>query len=400
VRKAISQGRDLPLQFVTAKMIMRMTRGHCPCHDDRTPSFSAKPGREPGTTVVACGAGCSQDDLLAYFRKRGWRLGPMATPKGPKGPVKAKVITSVAYGALTRSEVRMYGLIAEGHNPTYNDFVAAGVARKAIPGGIRALQALGLIGVNRRPRRKGCQQYEQNEYWAAERWVIHEPETPSKGALRAAIAIAKERAKAARRGGEDISEPLAKAEASDADLLVSEVGISTSRSAGKTERGKMGSERSLVRDQALRGFPRNADLRISEVPPRGRNRGTESYVVRSLASLSQDSLRPTNDREVPDSGGGDDNQPVPPPLPEVEATPLVESEISISPSLDLTTIRRVVKAFEVRIAEAADGTAIDAVCRRLIEQNRSVLPTVVVKLLEGVAGLRRRQVGALEASRF
>jgi hypothetical protein len=82
------QGRDFPLQFASAKLIMKLTGGHCPCHPDKDPSFSAKPGREPGTTIVACGAGCSQADLLDHFRKLGYRLGPMKG-LGRPAPVNA-----------------------------------------------------------------------------------------------------------------------------------------------------------------------------------------------------------------------------------------------------------------------------------------------------------------------
>ena len=151
-------GRE-PLRFATAKLLMRMTRGHCPCHDDKTPSFSAKPGREPGTTVVACGV-CSRSKeghlaLLAHFRKLGYRLGPMqmAPPKRPPRPVD--LATSVAFRILTRAEQTMYGLIATGKDPSYDEFEAADVHRQAIPGGLRAMQALGLIGVIRSNSKEG-----------------------------------------------------------------------------------------------------------------------------------------------------------------------------------------------------------------------------------------------------
>jgi hypothetical protein len=131
-------GRDPP-QFASAKLIMKMTGGHCPCHDDRNPSFSAKPGREPGTTVVACGAGCSQSKLLAYFLKLGYRLGPMKmAAKRQRRPVIAT--TSIAWRALTPSERRMYEQIhASDDGLTYNDFVLEGISKSAVSVGLHAL---------------------------------------------------------------------------------------------------------------------------------------------------------------------------------------------------------------------------------------------------------------------
>ncbi len=258
-------GRDLPLQFASAKLLMRLTRGgHCPCHNDEHPSFSAKPGREPGTTVVACGAGCTQGELLAHFRKLGFRLGPMrmAPPKRPKRPVE--VATSVAFRILTRAEQTMYALIATGENPTYNDFEAAGVRRKSIAGGLRATQTVGLVGVRRSPRRKGCRQYEQNEYWTAHQWRRWEPSGATKAAMKAAINRAKAVAKAARKGGEDISEPMAKPETDKANFLVSEVAL------------------------------------------RGGVFAPESYEDERLASLSQERDRPTMFMKGESGGGGGD----------------------------------------------------------------------------------------------
>ena len=252
-------GRE-PLRFATAKLLMRMTRGHCPCHDDKTPSFSAKPGREPGTTVVACGV-CSRSKeghlaLLAHFRKLGYRLGPMqmAPPKRPPRPVD--LATSVAFRILTRAEQTMYALIATGKDPSYDEFEAADVHRQAIPGGLRAMQALGLIGVIRSTRKKGCRRYQRNESWTAAQWRRWEPPGATKGAMLAAMNRAKAVARAARKGGEDIS----------------------LQPAGKTEVGRSG-------------------FRVSEVRVRGTDFRTESYVVRRLDSLSQDSDRPENSDE-------------------------------------------------------------------------------------------------------
>jgi hypothetical protein len=283
-------GGDIqPLQFASAKFIMRLTRGHCPCHDDEHPSFSAKDGREPGTTIVACGAGCSQGELLAHFRKLGYRLGPMkmAPPRRTKRPITVR--TSVAFKALTLSERRMYELIAEGENPTYNDFVAEGVHRQAVPRGIRALQALGLVVVRRAPRRKGCLQYEQNEYWPLhDQWLRSEPSGSSKAAKAAALDTARTAARAARSGGEDISQPAP---------------LDASRHRRKAESAN---DLHAVTMPEMVG-----NVGVSEVRVRGTDSGTESYVERSLASLSPDSDRPTLFMKRTSGGGGDADPPPP-----------------------------------------------------------------------------------------
>lgn len=212
-----TQGRDpdLGLEWASAKTIMRLLGAppgvktwHCPCHDDDDPSFSADIGREPGTTIVACGAGCSSAELLAYFRKRGYRLGPMKEPlklKRVKLPVTVE--NSVALKACTLSERRMYDLIASGQNPTYNDFMAVGVRRESIPGGIRALQVLGLIGVKRSPRTRGCTQYGQNQYWKEDGWLRLQPSGSSSAAMKSAVNAAKAVAKAGRKSDQDITPP-------------------------------------------------------------------------------------------------------------------------------------------------------------------------------------------------
>ncbi len=214
-------GRDLPLRFATAKTVLYLVGAppgwssdwHCPCHHpDTHPSFSAKPGREPGTTIVACGV-CSRTKeghaaLLAYFLKRGYRLGPMkmAPPKRPERPVI--VTTSIAWRALTPTERRIYELIAatDGTLP-YTDFVSVGISSSAISAGLRALQALGFLGVKRSPRRKGSRRYERNRYWIERGWLDHEPERLSKDARKDALERARMVARAARKGGEDITLP-------------------------------------------------------------------------------------------------------------------------------------------------------------------------------------------------
>ena len=287
-----------PLQFASAKFLMRLTGGHCPMphHEDKRPSFSAKPGRVPGTTVVACHC-CTQPELLAHLRKLGYRLGPMkmAPPRKIKRPIYVAPDTSVAFRALTKAEIRMHGIIATGSNPTYNDLEAAGIHRQAIPGGIRVLQVLGFIGVKRSPRRKGCLQYEQNQYWLEGDWLQWQPSGASKEAMKAAVNRAKAVAKAARNGGEDISQP---------------VPFDTSRSHRKTETDA-------------------PDLRVSEVRVRGTDSGTESYVVRSLASKSEHSDRLT--LSMKRTSGGSDSGAAPP-LDPMSATDAIRRERVLKPT--------------------------------------------------------------------
>jgi hypothetical protein len=253
--------RDRPLQLATVETVLRLTNGkngwgHCPCHPDKNPSLEVKRGREPGRTLITCWAGCERDELLTHFRKNGWRLGPMKmAPPRRKTKQAVTVTESVAYGVLTQSERSMYAMISRGENPTYNDFVAEGVHRQAIPGGLRAMQALGLIGVRRSPRKKGCLQYEQNEYWTSGQYPRWEPSGTPAAARKTAKDRAKARAKAARKGDEDIS-----------------------LSIGKPETNK--------------GRP-HPEFLVSEVRFRGTDSGTDSYERWRLASKSQDSPRPT-----------------------------------------------------------------------------------------------------------
>ena len=284
-------GRYQPLQFASWQTAMRLVGApkgvrtwHCPCHPDQNPSFSAGPGREPGVTIVSCGAGCSQAELLDYYRKRGYRLGPMrqAPPRKVNRPVT--VDTSVALSVCTLSERRIFAMIWAGHDPTYDDMEAAGVRRKSIPPSLRGLQALGLIVVKRANRAKGRQQYERSHYGPGGGWLRWEPQkTPqemSKAALAKARAKAEAFAKAGRKGGEDIT-PQASPD--------------TSLHAGKTKASMSG-------------------LRFSEVAPRGSVSPPELYVGEEYSSMSQDSSRPAPSKLG--ARGGDssaDATPEPPP---------------------------------------------------------------------------------------
>ena len=292
----------MPLQFASAKFLMRLTRGgHCPMphHEDKRPSFSAKPGREPGTTIVACGV-CSGTKeghlaLLAHLRKLGYRLGPMKMAvKRQRRPVIAT--TSIAWRALTPSERRMYDQIhASDDGLTYNDFVLAGISRSAVSVGLRALQALGFLGVKRSPRRKGCQRYGQNRYWIERRWLDYEADGLSQAIKAKALDAARIVARAARNGGEDISQPAP---------------LDASRHRRKTETG-------------------GSDLRVSEVWVRGSDSGTESYVVRSLASKSEHSDRLTLSMKRTSGGSGSDAAP---PLDPMSVTGAIRRERVLKPT--------------------------------------------------------------------
>jgi hypothetical protein len=129
--------------------------GHCPCHRDRVPSLSIRWG-DNGNTVVSCKAACSQDDVVAWFRKRGWWLNPIlpnAEPKKARKPVTVE--SSVAMMALTLNERRMFDVIRAGGEPSFNDFEAAGVNRRAIPKAIKVLGGLGLIRMAHNARSAG-----------------------------------------------------------------------------------------------------------------------------------------------------------------------------------------------------------------------------------------------------
>jgi hypothetical protein len=198
-------------RFASPDEIAKLTRGkrmtgnqwmgHCPCHDDQTPSLSIRWGRKSGT-VVKCHAGCEQKELLAWLRKQGLRLDRIESDEAkPKPPHRRAVTveTSVAFRTLTLSERRMYDLIKGGTNPSYNQMEAAGVRREAIPQGRRAMEALGLILADLAPYNAQKQRYGRNAYRVIDRWRDFEPMKPTAKARQEALARAKAVAKAARR---------------------------------------------------------------------------------------------------------------------------------------------------------------------------------------------------------
>ena len=155
-------------------------------------------------------------------------------------------------------------LISAGRNPTYADFEEEGISRSALSVGIRALQALGLLGVKRSPREKGCQRYGQNDYWVIENWRRFETSGDTKASKAGALEYARTVVRAARKGGEDVTPPVQK-----------------------------GSSR-----QELATEMASPDLLVPEVRVRGSDSGTDSYERVRLASKTQDSSRPTTFDEV------------------------------------------------------------------------------------------------------
>jgi hypothetical protein len=295
-----------PLQFATWQTIMRIVGApkgvktwHCPLpnHRDADPSFSVGPGREPGTTVVACSCG-QRKELLDYFRQRGFRLGPMRMAPPKRQPRPVIDTTSIAWRALTPSERRIYELVkASDDSLAYTDFVEAGISSSAISVGLRALQALGFLAVRRSPRLKGCQRYQRNRYQIERGCLRYEPERLSREAKGIALERARAVARAARRGGADISEPTLKADFEPVE---------------KTETGKRRSGDRFVQDQALGMNPRKSDLRIPVPRVSTSDSGGERNVGRRLASLSQDSDRPTMSMKGESSGGASVPEQPPP----------------------------------------------------------------------------------------
>jgi hypothetical protein len=182
--------------------------GCCPCCDDQWMSLSIRWGRKSGT-VVKCHNrdGCEQRRLVAWFRHQGFRLDPVLPSMKPKPPRRRHrgltVEDSVAFRALTLSERRMYDSIKGGETRTYNQLEQAGVRRKSISPGIRAMEALGLIEVERKPFNARIQRYDINVYKLAQRWLDFQPRlvTPKMRARARSEALmrAKAVAQAARR---------------------------------------------------------------------------------------------------------------------------------------------------------------------------------------------------------
>ena len=162
----------------------------------------------------------------------------------------------------------MLGLISAGGNTTYNGFQTAGVRRESIPGGLRALEALGLIGAKRATFKVERQRYDRNQYWVIGQWRNFEPASLSEEARQAARARAKAIAIAARIGIVVIAETKGTPGTSNADLGFPEVPLSASQHEDKTK-----TDTSVIR------FP--------AVPVRGTDSGATSYEKKESLELSR-----------------------------------------------------------------------------------------------------------------
>jgi hypothetical protein len=152
-------GRPLPrgLKFAVPQVIAELTNakpsgrgwsGHCPCHDDQRSSFSISWGRKRNT-VVHCHAGCSQEELFAYFRLKGLSLDPIAAARRlGADPYEMQR----AFRLCSTSERRIFdALLARGDGPaTYEQLAPyAGNNRRTVARALRGLEFLGLLRIER-----------------------------------------------------------------------------------------------------------------------------------------------------------------------------------------------------------------------------------------------------------
>jgi hypothetical protein len=180
--------------------------GLCPCHKDREASLSIPCGRN-GSTVIKCHARCKQGDVLGEVRRLGFRLDREPPPELRRARRPPSVSTSVALAACNLSEHRMFELLRseDAKNAddallvTYNQFCEAGIRRSSISPGLRAMDALGLITVERAPFNIRKHRYELNQYRLAHGWQLFEPKPTSPQARKAMLAKAREAAKSARK---------------------------------------------------------------------------------------------------------------------------------------------------------------------------------------------------------
>jgi hypothetical protein len=179
--------------------------GFCPCHHDRNPSLRFAWKDDYSGTAICCQAGCTWEILSGWFRKQGYwlnRVQPKAKPtRGAKKPITVEV--SIAFMALSVNETRIYRVIKEWKNPSYDDFVAAGVRRESIPKGVLVLGGLGLIRATLTRGRFG---YERNAYGLCDDWQALEPASAKD--RKAAVQRAKDVAALLRLGRERRNKPM------------------------------------------------------------------------------------------------------------------------------------------------------------------------------------------------
>jgi hypothetical protein len=178
--------------------------GFCPCHHDRSSSLRFAWKDDGSGTMVWCHAGCPKEVLFEWFNKKGyWLDRPQPSAKRTRGAQKPITVeVSVAYLALTANEQRMYQVIKTWRDPSYDDFVKAGIRRTTIPDGILVLACLGLITGTRTLGKLG---YERNHYELTDDWKAREPASGKD--RKAAIQRAKDEAFEIRHGRERRNKP-------------------------------------------------------------------------------------------------------------------------------------------------------------------------------------------------
>jgi hypothetical protein len=73
---------------------------HCPCHDDKTPSFHIAQG-DNGKLLFHCKAGCNQDDVIAAVKAAG------ALPENRQSQVVAEFHYKNAAGQVLYTKQRI-----------------------------------------------------------------------------------------------------------------------------------------------------------------------------------------------------------------------------------------------------------------------------------------------------
>jgi hypothetical protein len=118
--------------------------GKCPCCGGRQ-KLKIDRGKN-GDTIVHCYNGCLPDDLLAHFRKLGWSLSPLASPRRPSANPKS---VQRALRLISTAERRVYS--EHGGGPvTYRQLAPyAGNNERTVARALRGLEHLGLIRIDR-----------------------------------------------------------------------------------------------------------------------------------------------------------------------------------------------------------------------------------------------------------
>ena len=192
--------RNRGLLFAAPERIASLTNGrgrfpqwmgHCPCHDDETPSLSIRWGRNRNT-VIKCHAGCSNQTVLAHFRELGYRLDPAPPPSAIKPEPEAM---ARALRRLTRVERAVREHLADlGEGPARMEDIAKaiGASPRSVKYAIPVLEWLGLTRVRRFRYDQIQNGYRPNRYEPARDGLFRDL-NPDDDALKAEL-------KTARRG--------------------------------------------------------------------------------------------------------------------------------------------------------------------------------------------------------